>query len=247
MAGILPVIQKPVLWERLHMCHTATGANHDRPLHCDDVPLIASKYVKCLGETAIRRIVDAITDNHVPQPAVLIAILEMADRAKHKDRGIYPWPMMPFSALDLDTLERVQTNEMAAFHTVFESMALAERNMGLVNDVLASELGIQLRLVCDCGCISDGFEVNILESAAYKQVNHLRSLAEAAGTKVIRVPTFTDAAWTSRSLDMGPREIASYERMWSMLSSLPARSLDFAAAAKGIAYLRDLKREPVAA
>lgn len=229
------------------MCHTATEANYDRPLHPGDVPLIAGKYAKCLGNAAIDRIVDALTDYHVPQPAVLIAVLEMADRAKHKDRGIYPWPMMPFSALDLDTLERVQTNEMAAFHTVFESMALAERNMGLLNDVLARELGIQLRLVCDCGCISDGFEVDILGSAAYKQVNHLRSLAEAAGTKVIRVPTFSDIAWTSRHLDMGPREIASYERMWAMLSSLPARSLDLSGAMGSTAYLRSLVREPAVA
>lgn len=230
------------------MCHTATGENYDRPIHPDDVPIIAAPYVKCLGQKPIEAIYDAITDDHVPQPAVLIAILEMADRAKHKDRGLYPWAMMPFSALDLDTLERVQTEEMAAFHTVFESMALAERNMGLLNNVLASELGKQLRFVCDCGCTCDDVEVNILESAAYKLINHVRSLAEAAGTKVVRAKTFTDSEWTSRTLDMGEAEIASYQRMWAILTSLPAREINVAAtAAPALEYLRELKRVPLAA
>lgn len=229
------------------MCHTATGTNYDRPLHTDDIPLIASRYTKCLGQTLIDRIVEAITDNHVPQPAVLIAVLEMVDRAKHNDRGMYPWPMMPFSALDLDTLERVQTNEMVAFHTVFESMALAERNMELLNEVLENNIGKRFWFVCDCGCGVTPSNEDVFASQAYKDVNYVRSLAEAAGTKVIRVLTFSDVAWTSRNLDMGPREIESYARMWTILRSLPARSLDLSQAANSIAYLRELKREPVAA
>jgi len=224
------------------MCHTATGAAHDRPLHKEDIPLIEASYLNCLGGHAVSKIVDALTDHHSPQPAVLIAVLEMAHRARHKDRGMYPWSMMPFSALDLDTLERVQTDEMAAFHTVFESMALAERNMDLLNDVLASELGLQLRLVCDCGCISDDFETDILGSMAYQEVNFIRSVAEAAGTKVIRVPTFASSEWTSRDLDMGPQEIESYRRMWGILRMLPHRSFDVSALVAGqVSYLRHLK------
>lgn len=224
------------------MCHTATGAAYDRPLQAEDVSFIGVHYQKCLGAQTIARIAQAITDNHSPQPAVLIAALEMADRAKHNDRGMYPWPMMPFSALDLDTLERVQTDEMAAFHTVFESMALAERNMGLLNGVLRDELGLQLRLVCDCGCISDDFEKDILGSAEYAQINYVRSVAEAAGTRVIRVPTFSDKEWTRRDLDMGPREIESYKRMWRILSSLPNRSFDVKEATSGqVAFLRERK------
>lgn len=224
------------------MCHTATGSAHDRPLHADDIPLIAASYMDCLGERAVTKIADALTDHHSPQPAVLIAVLEMAHRAKHKDRGMYPWSMMPFSALDLNTLERVQTDEMAAFHAVFESMALAERNMNLLNDVLKSELGLQLRLVCDCGCISDDFDTVILESPAYQEINLIRSVAEAAGTKVVRVPTFSSSEWIARDLDMGPREIASYQRMWGILTKLPHRSFDVEASVAGqVSYLRQLK------
>jgi hypothetical protein len=224
------------------MCHTATGAAHDRPLHKEDIPLIGASYQNCLGERAVTKIAEVLTDHHSPQPAVLIAALEMAHRAKHQDRGMYPWPMMPFSVLDLDTLERVQTDEMAAFHTVFESMALAERTMDLLNGVLARELGLQLRLVCDCGCISDDFETDILGSAAYQEINLIRSVAEAAGTQVIRASTFSSPEWTSRDLDMGPREIESYQRMWGILKMLPYRSFDISASvADQVSYLRQLK------
>lgn len=230
------------------MCRANTGKPWDRPLHADDVPLIAARYERCLGSSAIAAIVAAITDSHYPQPAVLIAVLEMADRAKHRDRGMYPWPMMPFSALDLNTLERVQTEAMAEFHSVFESMALAERNMELLNVVLKSELGSQIRLVCDCGCISDGFDVDVLGSSAYAMINTIRSLAEAAGTPVIRVADFSDADWLCRELDMGEREMRSYDKMWSILTSLPARDTDLEHASRAsITYLRQLKTDQLIA
>lgn len=225
------------------MCHQATGRPYDRPLHADDIPLIAAPYVGCLGQSAVSAITGAITDHHAPQPAVLIALLEMAHRTTHNDHGIYPWPMMPFSALDLDTLERVQTDDMAAFHTVFESMALAERNMGLVNAVFSRELGLQIRLVCDCGCISDRDDEDILGSPAYAQINHLRSLAEAEGTKIIRVGSFDHPDWTHRSLDMGSAEIKSYQRMSALLYSLPARESTLATQAEPLlASLRAMSR-----
>jgi hypothetical protein len=230
------------------MCRASTGKAYDRPLHADDVPLIAAHYEKCLGEGAIAAIVAAITDNHHPQPAVLIAVLEMAGRAKHRDVGMYPWPMMPFSALDLDTLERVQTEAMAEFHSVFESMALAERNVGLLNGALASKLGTQIRLVCDCGCISDGMDEDVLGSVAYARINDIRSLAEAVGTKVVRITNFQDADWLRRNLDMGSAEMRSYDKMWCILQSLPSRTIDLAASARAnIAFLHDLKVERRAA
>ena len=230
------------------MCRATTGKDYDRPLHADDVPLISAHYERCLGVPAIAAIVAAITDNHYPQPAVLIAVLEMADRAKHKDRGMYPWSMMPFSALDLNTLERVQTDAMAEFHSVFESMALAERNMGLLNEALRSELDSQIRLVCDCGCISDGFDVDILGSPAYATINDIRSLAEAVGTPVIRVADFRDAGWLCRELDMGESEMRSYDKMWDILTSLPARNIDLEAVARSsVSYLRELKTDQLIA
>lgn len=230
------------------MCHEATGTAYDRPLAAEDIPLIAAHYLPRLNLTAIGRIADAIMDFHRPQPAVLVAVLEMVDRAKHADQGMYPWPMMPFSALDLDTLERVQTAAMAEFHSVFEGMALAERNMILMKDILDREFGIQFRFVHDCGCISDGNEVAILDSPAYKRINDLRALAEAIGTKVVHVRGFSDPEWLRRDLDMGPAEMRSYNRMWAILSSLPRRSTDlFGEAAAGVDYLRRLKAVPLAA
>ncbi|MDB5265346.1 MAG: hypothetical protein JWM39_59 [Parcubacteria group bacterium] len=231
------------------MCHQATGRSYDRPLHAGDIPLIAAPYLGCLGQSTITAIAGAITDYHAPQPAVLIALLEMAHRAKHDDCGMYPWPMMPFSALDLDTLERVQTDDMTVFHTVFESMALAERNMGLVNKVLSSECGCTFRFVCDCGgCIERAGE-DILGSPAYAQINHLRSLAEAEGTKVIRIASFDHPEWTRRSLDMGPAEIKSYQRMSALLYSLPARESTLAMIAEPLlASLRAMSgRQKIAA
>jgi len=224
------------------MCRETKGEPYDRPLHPDDVPLIARFYERCLGNEAISAIVAAITDHHHPKPAVLIAILEMMDRAKHNDQGMYPWPMMPFSALDLSTLERVQTDGMAAFHSVFESMALAEANMAKLNCVLQTHLGLQIRLVCDCGCISAEAKVDILGSSAYAQINAVRSLAEAVGTPVIRVKKFQNPDWLCRELDMGERETASYGKMMEILTSLPARRIDLKLqASPNVAYLRGLK------
>jgi len=212
------------------MCHEATGASYDRPLFAEDVPLIARHYPQ-LDRDGVDAIYRAITDHHWPQPAVLVTVLEMIDRARRGDIGYYQHPTMPFSAMDLDTFERVQSDAMYAFHAVFESMALAQRNMVLLNDALKTHFGLQYVLFCDCGgCIVPAGE-QPFQTSWYQEINQLRSLAEAAGTPVVRVSDFTDPAWIGRSLDMGNAETASYERMFGILRTLPQRPIDVCALA----------------
>lgn len=213
------------------MCHEATGASYDRPLFAEDVPLIARHYPH-LDRDGIEAVYRAITDHHWPQPAVLVTVLEMIDRAQRCDVGYYQYPTMPFSAMDLETFERVQSDVMYAFHAVFESMALAQRNMVLLNDALKAHFGLQYVLFCDCGaCIVPADEEPFLTDW-YQEINQLRSLAEAAGTRVVRVSDFNDKNWThrwlgakweTRQLDMGAAETASYERMFDILRNLPHR------------------------
>lgn len=212
------------------MCNETTGASYDRPLFAEDVSLIARHYPQ-LDRDGIDAIYRAITDHHWPQPAVLVTVLEMIDRARRGDTGYYQCPTMPFSAMDLDTFERVQSDAMYAFHAVFESMALAQRNMVLLNDALQAHFDLQLVLFCDCGCsiVPAGEEPFLTDW--YQEINQLRSLAEAAGTPVVRVSDFTDAKWVARSLDMGEAEIASYVRMFDILQRLPERNVDVRALA----------------
>lgn len=204
------------------MCHEATGASYDRPIHPDDVAIIAAAYPRVSRED-INALYAAMTDHHWPQPAVLIALCEMVDRAQRGDLGYYPYPVMPFSAMDLESYDRVQTDGMYAFHTVFESMALAQRNMVLINEALAMHFNLQLVLFCDCGCGMVPRDCLPFEEEWYQQINALRSLAEAFGTPVVRVHDFWDPQWKSRDLDMGPSETTSYARMYSILQRVPRR------------------------
>lgn len=206
------------------MCHEATGASYDRPLFAEDVPLIAKAFPN-LYRQDVDALFAALTDNHFPQPAVLITVCEMVTRYQQGDAGYYTFPTMPFSAMDLETFERVQTPSMLAFHAVFESMALAQRNMMLLNQVLKERFGLQLVLFCDCGCDIMPADQDPY-GGSYKAINQLRSLAEAAGTPIVRPMNFTDPMWTSRNLDMGPAEIRSYERMFALLQTLPKRAFD---------------------
>jgi hypothetical protein len=162
---------------------------------------------------------------------VLVTVLEMVDRARRGDIGYYQHPTMPFSAMDLETFERVQSDAMYAFHAVFESMALAQRNMVLLNDALKRCFDLRLVLFCDCGCsiVPAGEEPFLTDW--YREINQLRSLAEAAGTRVVRVTDFTDQQWVARLLDMGEAETASYERMFGILQRLPERNVDVRALA----------------
>lgn len=211
------------------MCHETTGANHDRPLFAADVPLIASHF-PALCSAGVQAVYQAISAHHWPQPAVLVAVLEMIDRSIRRDVGYYSHPTMPFSAMDLETYDRVQSDGMYAFHAVFESMALAQRNMKLLDEALTEHFGLRLVLFCDCGCSIVPADSHPYESEWYQQINELRSLAEAAGTPVVRVTDFADPEWTRRQamhgLDMGPSETASYTKMYNILLSLPPRQFD---------------------
>lgn len=208
------------------MCHETTGEAHDRPLFPEDVDTIAKNY-PALNKAGVRAIYQAITDHHWPKPAVLIAVLELVDRARRHDHGYYQYPSMPFSAMDMETLERVQTEATYAFHSVFESMALAERNLVLMNKALEQHFGLKLVLFCDCGCSIVPAERDVFNESWYQEINQLRSLAEAFGTKVTLLPSFNDPEWMRRykagQLDMGPAEMSSYSKMYRILLSLPSR------------------------
>jgi hypothetical protein len=207
------------------MCHETTGASYDRPLFPTDLPLIMQHYSQ-LDPAGVEAVYQAITDHHWPQPAVMIAVLELVDRAQRGDCGYYPHPTMPFSAMDLETLERVQSEGMYAFHTVFESMALAQRNMELLNQALSQHFGLKLVLFCDCGCGIVPAHDEPFEADWYQVINQLRSLAEAVGTRVVRVDTFQSQTWRERDLDMGASEESSYDKMYRILAALPKRRFD---------------------
>lgn len=208
------------------MCHEATGANYDRPLFPEDVPLILGHYPN-LDPARVDHIVAALTDAFWPKPAVLITFLELISRAKRNDTGYYPYPTIPFSAMDLETYERVQTKAMGEFHSVFEGFPLAERNKRLVDQALTETFGLKLVFFHDCGCSIVRAEDNPFDTEWYQEINSLRSLAEAVGTKVVQVTDFNDPEWVRRKhehgLDMDHSETTSYERMFTILQSLSSR------------------------
>ncbi|MCI5051353.1 MAG: hypothetical protein MRY57_03520 [Candidatus Pacebacteria bacterium] len=201
------------------MCHVATGANYDRPINQKDVGIVKEQYPE-VNPKVIDELYAAITDNHTPQPAVLIALTELFSRGKRKDNGLYDWPVIPFSALELQTWKRIQTKEMLAFHSVFESMALAQRNMQLVNAVF-NKYGLQFILFCDCGCGAPELSLDVFNTQEYQMINAVRSEFEALGTEIVIVESFNDPLWFERDLDMGDAEVTSYQRMWEVLNLLP--------------------------
>ena len=213
------------------MCHEASGVPYDRPLFEEDVPLIAKHYPN-LDRSGVEAVHAAITDHHWPQPAVLITVLEMVDRARRNDTGNNPFATMPFSAMDRDTYERVQVHKMAAFHTVFESMALAQRNMKLLNGALHTHFGLQFVLFCDCGCITMSADIDPFDTEWYLETNNWRAAAEAAGTKIVHLNDFSHPDWRDRDLDVTSVEESSYERMFDILNSMPARDFNVKQLAK---------------
>jgi len=208
------------------MCHESSGKSYDRPLFKEDVPLIAGQYPN-LSIEGVWKVYKALTDGFWPKPAVLITVLELVDRALRNDVGYYPSPTIPFSAMDLETFERVQTEVMTDFHSVFEGFPLAERNKFIVDEALMQAFGLKLVFFHDCGCSIVPANSSPFDEDWYTKINTLRSLAEAVGTQVVQVVGFNDREWILRQdehgLDMGPSEKGSYIRMHRILRSLPAR------------------------
>jgi hypothetical protein len=201
------------------MCHECSGTNYDRPITIQDREILKKHYAS-IDTNIVDGLYDRITDKNYPQPAVLVMILEMIYRDQNNDNGLYPVPLSPFSAMDLDTGERVQTPEMYAFHTVFESFALAQRNFSLMNQYLEKVFKKKIELFCDCGCDYRPTEPNKELDTMINDINAFRSFYESIGTKVIKPTWFEDSEWTKRTLDMWTSEIQSYKRMYSILTSL---------------------------
>lgn len=223
------------------MCHVCTNEPYGRPIKREDL-VVVKKHYKEIPENFLDDVFEAITDYHTPQPAVLVVMAEIFDRVRKKDNGIYNWPVIPFSALDLDTWERVQTKEMLAFHTVFESMALAQRNIELVRNVF-NKYKYEFFMFCDCGCGGASYNMNerVIDSENYKKINAVRSEIEAIGTDVILADSFDDKVWTERKLDMSNSEINSYKKMWNILCDLSGKKEGFSVQTiEGMNFLKEV-------
>jgi len=199
--------------------------NYDRPITINDKDIIKQSYPS-ISSSIIDEIYNRITYKNHPQPAVLIMILEMIYRDQIWDNWIYPVPISPFSWMDLETWERVQTPEMYAFHTVFESFALAQRNFDLMNQYIKKTFNKQILLFCDCGCwyipSQDNTDIlNIIDD-----INAFRSFYESIWTKVIKAESFNSTDRTSRTIDMWESEINSYKKMYWILSWLKYIKID---------------------
>ncbi len=209
------------------MCSSASGKAYDRPYHHDDL-LIIMKFYPDLPTEGVAAVMAALTDAFCPKPAIPIAFLELVDRARGNDCGYYPYPTLPFSAMDLTTAERVQADCMTDFHSVFEGFPLAERNQHLLNAALRTHFGVKIVFFHDCGCSIVPADVDAFATDWYQEINLHRSTAEAVGTEVVQVEDFNDPEWLGRELDMGPQEMRAYVRMHQALLALPRREYHIA-------------------
>lgn len=202
------------------MCHTSTGESFDRPITKNDLKIIQNHY-QTIDKEILQWVYDRITDMNYPQPAVLLMIAELIYRDQEWDTWLYPVPVSPFSAMDLDTGERVQSKEMYSFHTVFESFALAQRNVQLLNNYLSNTIKTQIVLFCDCGWCSLRDDAPKEVRNIINNMNAFRSYYESIGTQVIKTESFDTPERSNRTLDMWESEKNSYKKMYKILTSLP--------------------------
>ena len=219
------------------MCTECKDPRIERPLVLDDLVDIKNFYSEVPPEI-LDGMYWALTDNNTITPITLVVLAEMVCRYLEGDKGSYERPTLPFSAMDLKTMQRVQTPEMAACHSVFESLTLAQRNVELLNIYLRSR-GMQIVFFCDCGCGIEASDKNPYTDE-YLRVNAFRAYYEAVGTQVVQVESFESLDWTSRRLDMGPCEIAAYLRITRCLKGIPKRHFEIPASVKqGLDLLKE--------
>lgn len=121
------------------MCHRNSGKAYERVLREEDLAVVEHHY-PTISPAILRGVYECITDQNYPQPGVLIAVADLLYRDQQNLTGKYGIPVLPFSAMDLDNGERIQSRPMAAFHAVFESFSLAERNFRLLKEYLYEKL-----------------------------------------------------------------------------------------------------------
>lgn len=203
------------------MCCENTGAPHDRPLNARDLPII-SRYAGNLSADFIQRVYKAMTDYCAVKPAALVTVLVLASQWFHRrySVGTPRVVRLPFSVMDFTIFNRYQTPVMDVVHHAMLSFQLAERNVGLLNEVLKTS-GIQYRTFCDCGSCIAPTEVDITHGEWYQNLNFFRSYGEAVGTPVVRIAGPEDVAHLQT--DMGPYEWDTYRRIEQILNALPAR------------------------
>jgi hypothetical protein len=211
------------------MCTECKDPRIERPLVIEDVDDIKRFYGQVPPEI-IDGVYGTLMDDNTITPITLAVLVEMVSRFIEGDNGSYERPTLPFSAMDLKTMQRVQTPEMAVCHSVFESLTLAQRNVQLLDAYLRSR-GMNLVFFCDCGCGVEASDKNPY-TEEYLRVNAFRAYYEAVGTEVVQVESFEDSEWTSRRLDMGPSEIAAYLRIARCLKGIPKRHAEIPAEVK---------------
>lgn len=202
------------------MCTIRTSLPYDRPaVHCD-LNLIKRFYPK-VSSHLLDKVWNAATDNHVPKPAVLVLLAELAHR---RTLGIEDWgneygPTLAFSAMDMQTSRRWQTPTMEHVHDTMISFSLGERNVGLVREVF-EEHGFSLAFFCDCGCGAPTNRTEFFGSELYQDTNLWRSWAEANGHPVTEISGPDDRRLSDLTLDMSPQQFESYDRIAQCLARL---------------------------
>ena len=219
------------------MCTQCEDPRIHRPAVSDDVNDLKKFYPE-VGPDLIDEIFLALTDWNVVTPVVPAVIVEMVCRYQLGDKGSFERPTLPFSAMALKTGERFQTPEMIQCHHMFESLTLAQRNVGLVQEALKKS-GMQLVFFCDCGCSIEASEVDPY-TEEYLRVNAYRSYWEAVGAPVIQCESFDSDEWKNQRLDMGHSENESYRKIGRFLSELPRRNSKMPdSASQGLDLLKD--------
>jgi hypothetical protein len=202
------------------MCTIRTSLPYDRPSIPCDLKQIKEFY-PTVDSCLLDKVWNAATNNHVPKPAVLVLLAELAYR---RTLGVEDWgneygPTLAFSAMDLQTSRRWQTPTMEHVHDTMVSFSLGERNVGLVREVF-EEYGFSLAFFCDCGCGAPANRAEFFVSQFYQDTNLWRSWAEANGNPVTEISGPDDHRLADLTLDMSRKQFESYERIATCLAHL---------------------------
>lgn len=202
------------------MCTIRTALPYDRPAVPCDLKKIKTAY-PIVSADFLDQVWGAATDHHVPKPAVLVLLAELAFRRtlNEEDWGNPYGPTIAFSAMDFESSRRWQTPTMEHIHDTMISFSLGERNVSLVREVFETQ-GFSLGFFCDCGCGSPANLTEFFDSPFYQDTNMWRSWAEANGNQVIEISGPDDHRINGLSLDMSAAQFESYNRIQKALETL---------------------------
>jgi hypothetical protein len=167
------------------MCDTYDGQAANRPPHPTDISYLVEMYGPAYAEL-ITSIVGAMTRKLYPTLPTVVSVIDLAIRFMKGERGNDGFgPKLHFSALVLGTLRRFQSPEMRLIHDGFTTFNMSDGNRRDLEMVLQPyDMSLVVMCCCGDGIVNRSKVAEFLESAAYRDENKLRTLADSFGNIV---------------------------------------------------------------